>query len=101
MPEFYSKRGRADDYKFCVHSRPYKKIHSQRIFPVQTGFVDRLYEKKGVPKSIAQQVEDDAFSAAGRVRLCAAIPKSRACYALYERDHQRRVLCAYTDWLVL
>jgi hypothetical protein len=33
-----------------------------------------------------------AFFAAGRVRLCAAIPKSCACHALYTRYHQRRVL---------
>lgn len=59
IPAFYSKRCCADDRKLCVHSRPHKKIHSSRIFPVQTGFVDRLYEKKGVPKSIAQQVEDE------------------------------------------
>jgi hypothetical protein len=58
MPVFYLKRWCSDDRKLCEYSRPYKKIYSQRVFPVQTGFLDRLYEKKGVPKAIAQQVED-------------------------------------------
>jgi hypothetical protein len=59
IPVFYSKRWCSDDGKLCALSRPHKNIHSQRVFPVQTGFQDRLYEKKGVPKSIAQQVEDE------------------------------------------
>jgi hypothetical protein len=59
IPVFYSKRWCSKDRKLCVYSRPHKKIHSQRVFPVQTGFLDRLYEKKGVPESIAQQVEDE------------------------------------------
>jgi hypothetical protein len=58
-PVFYSKRWCSDDDKLCALSRPHKKIHSQRVFPVQTGFQDRLYEKKGVSKSFAQQVEDE------------------------------------------
>jgi hypothetical protein len=59
IPVFYLKRWCSDDDKICEYSRPFKKIHDRRIFPVQTGFLDRLYEKKGVPKLIAQQVEDD------------------------------------------
>ncbi|WP_346348019.1 DUF4238 domain-containing protein [Bradyrhizobium sp. 139] len=43
-------------------SRPHKKIHHQRVYPKQTGFQDGLYEKKGVTKSIAQQVEDKFMS---------------------------------------
>jgi hypothetical protein len=39
-----------------------------------------------------------AFFAAGRVRLCAAIPESCPCHALYKGYHQRRVLRANTDW---
>jgi hypothetical protein len=58
IPVFYSKRWSGDDDRICEFSRPYKKIHSQRVYPKQTGFLDRLYEKKGVPKSIAQHVED-------------------------------------------
>jgi hypothetical protein len=58
IPVFYSKRWSGDDDRICEFSRPHKKIHSQRVYPKQTGFLDRLYEKKGVPKSIAQQVED-------------------------------------------
>jgi uncharacterized protein DUF4238 len=59
IPVFYSKRWCSDDRKLCQFSRPHNKIHRQRVFPVQTGFLDRLYEKKGVPKPIAQQVEDE------------------------------------------
>jgi hypothetical protein len=60
IPVFYLKRWcSGDDKKICEYSRPHKDIYDRRIFPVQTGFLDRLYEKKGVPKLIAQQVEDD------------------------------------------
>uniref|UniRef100_Q07NQ8 DUF4238 domain-containing protein n=1 Tax=Rhodopseudomonas palustris (strain BisA53) TaxID=316055 RepID=Q07NQ8_RHOP5 len=62
IPVFYTKRWCSDDRKLCQFSRPYIKIHSQRVFPVQTGFFDRLYEKKGVPKTIAQQIEDEFMS---------------------------------------
>jgi hypothetical protein len=60
IPVFYLKRWcSGDDKKICEYSRPHKDIYDRRIFPVQTGFLDRLYETKGVPKLIAQQVEDD------------------------------------------
>ena len=60
IPVFYLKRWcSGDDKKICEYSRPHKAIYDRRIHPVQTGFQDRLYEKKGVPKIIAQQVEDD------------------------------------------
>ncbi len=55
---FYSKRWSGHDDRICEFSRPHKKIHSHRVYPKQTGFLDRLYEKKGVPKRIAQKVED-------------------------------------------
>ena len=57
IPVFYSKRWSGEDGRICEISRPHKKIHCQRVYPKQTGFLDRLYEKKGVPKSIAQQVD--------------------------------------------
>lgn len=60
IPVFYLNRWRSgEDKKICEYSRPYKPIYDRRIHPVQTGFQDRLYEKKGVPKIIAQRVEDD------------------------------------------
>ncbi|WP_453943788.1 DUF4238 domain-containing protein [Bradyrhizobium sp. USDA 372] len=60
IPVFYLNRWRSgDDKKICEYSRPHKAIYDRRIHPVQTGFQDRLYEKKGVPKIVAQQVEDD------------------------------------------
>ena len=43
-------------------------------------------------------VDPALSSRPGGVRLSAAIPKSCACHALYKRRHQRRVLCANTDW---
>jgi hypothetical protein len=59
IPVFYLKRWSTDDRKLCEYSRPHKTIYTRRIFPVQTGFQNRLYEKKGVPKAIAQQLEDE------------------------------------------
>jgi Protein of unknown function (DUF4238) len=49
IPVFYLKRWRRDDRKIYEFSRRYELIHTKRIYPVQTGFVDRLYEMKGVP----------------------------------------------------
>jgi hypothetical protein len=62
IPQFYLRRWAGDDDKICEFSRPHKNIHRQRVYPIQTGFKDRLYEKPGVPKSIAQQVEDKFMS---------------------------------------
>lgn len=62
IPQFYSGRWTGDDDRICEFSRPYRKIHRQRVYPKQTGFLDRLCEKKGVSKSIAQQVEDKFMS---------------------------------------
>jgi Protein of unknown function (DUF4238) len=59
IPVFYLKRWRGNDGKICEFSRPYKHIYTKRAYPVQTGFVDRLYEMRGVPSEIAQQVEDE------------------------------------------
>jgi hypothetical protein len=59
IPVFYLKRWCGDDRKICEFSRPYKRIYTKRVYPVQTGFVDRLYEVKGVPDAIAQVVEDE------------------------------------------
>jgi hypothetical protein len=59
IPVFYLKRWRGNDGRICEFSRPYREIYSRRIYPIQTGFVDRLYEMKGVPAAIAQRVEDE------------------------------------------
>jgi hypothetical protein len=59
IPVFYLKRWGGEDKKICEFSRPYKLIYTKRIYPVQTGFVDRLYEMKGVPTEMAQVVEDE------------------------------------------
>ena len=62
IPQFYLRRWAGDDDRICEFRRPYKKINLQRVYPKQTGFLDRLYEKRGVPQSIAQQVEDKFMS---------------------------------------
>jgi Protein of unknown function (DUF4238) len=59
IPVFYLKRWCAEDKRLRQFSRPHKPIYAKRIFPVQTGFVDRLYEVKGVPAEMAQVVEDE------------------------------------------
>jgi len=59
IPVFYSKRWSGSDGRICEYSRPRDAIYSRQVVPKQTGFQDRLYETKGVPKLIAQRVEDD------------------------------------------
>jgi hypothetical protein len=59
IPVFYLKRWCDADGRLCEYSRPYKDFYTKRIYPVQSGFVDRLYEIKGVPEAMAQVVEDE------------------------------------------
>jgi len=59
LPVFYLKRWAGADRKICEFSVPYGRIYKRRIYPVQTGFVERLYEMKGVPAAVAQQVEEE------------------------------------------
>lgn len=60
IPQFYSKRCAGDDFKLIEFSRPHNKLHSKHVYPVQTGFADRLYEMKGViPALAAQKIEDE------------------------------------------
>lgn len=62
IPVFYSKRWCGNDGKVCEYSRSREKIYDRRVVPKGTGFQDRLYETKGVPKQIAQRIEDDFMS---------------------------------------
>jgi hypothetical protein len=62
IPVFYSKRWCDGAGKICEYSRPRDKIYDRRVVPKGTGFQDRLYETKGVPKLIAQRIEDDFMS---------------------------------------
>ncbi|MHC2255737.1 hypothetical protein ACVILK_005429 [Bradyrhizobium embrapense] len=62
IPVFYSKRWCDGDGKICEYSRPRDKIYDRRVVPKGTGFQDQLYETKGVPKLIAQRIEDDFMS---------------------------------------
>lgn len=59
IPQFYSKRWGGEDFKIIEFSRPHKALQTRQVYPVQTGFVDRLYEIKGIPASAAQKVEDE------------------------------------------
>jgi hypothetical protein len=59
IPVFYLNRWRDSGKKIYEYSRPYKNIQCKKIHPVQTGFLDRLYEMKGVPPSTAQRFEDE------------------------------------------
>ena len=59
IPKFYSKRWTGEDLKLIEFSRPYEKLQFKKVYPVQTGFAERLYEMKGVPASAAQKVEDE------------------------------------------
>jgi hypothetical protein len=60
IPQFYSKRWAGEDLKITEFSRPHNKLQSKQVYPIQTGFADRLYELKGVlPASAAQKVEDE------------------------------------------
>jgi hypothetical protein len=62
VPIFYMKRWCTSDGRLCEYSRPREKIYDHRVAPKSTGFQDRLYETKGVPKRIAQRIEDDFMS---------------------------------------
>jgi hypothetical protein len=62
IPVFYTKRWCTGDGRLCEYSRPRDKIYDHRVVPKRTGFQDRLYETKGVPKLIAQRIEDEFMS---------------------------------------
>jgi Protein of unknown function (DUF4238) len=62
IPVFYTRRWCTSDGRLCEYSRPRDSIRDQRVAPKSTGFQDRLYEMKGVPKLIAQRIEDDFMS---------------------------------------
>jgi hypothetical protein len=57
LPVFYLHRWTGEDGRLCQFSRPYKEIVPKRLHPEQTGFVERLYELKGLPQDQAQKIE--------------------------------------------
>jgi len=62
VPVFYTRRWCTSDGRLCEYSRPRDKIYTHRVAPKSTGFQDRLYETKGVPRLVAQRIEDDFMS---------------------------------------
>lgn len=50
------------DGKLCEYSKRRDMIYKRRVYPVQTAFVDRLYETRGVPAANAQQIEERFMS---------------------------------------
>lgn len=64
IPIFYTKRWTADGI-LCEYSTPYgRKVKPLRKAPSATGYRDRLYEMKGFPEALAQQIEERFFSPA-------------------------------------
>jgi hypothetical protein len=57
LPVFYLKRWAGEDGRLCRFSRPYDEIKPKRVPPKKTGFVERLYETRALPREQAQQVE--------------------------------------------
>ncbi len=57
LPVFYLARWAGEDGKLFEFSRPRMKVVSQRKHPVQTGYVEHLYELPGLPPEKAQGIE--------------------------------------------
>lgn len=62
VPIFYTRRWADQDGQVCEFSRPYRDIKVRRVHPAGTGYLDRLYELRGFPRELAQQVETKFFS---------------------------------------
>ncbi|RXG97202.1 DUF4238 domain-containing protein [Bradyrhizobium vignae] len=88
--QFYLRRWAGDDAKVREFSRPYKnKTYRQRVYPIQAGFKDWLYEKPGVPKSIAQG-GDDKFMSPADDFLAKALDIIEADVEKIRNDAERR-----------
>jgi uncharacterized protein DUF4238 len=57
LPVFYLKRWAGSDQRLCEFSKPHREVKPRRVYPEQTGFVNRLYETKGLPPDQAQRLE--------------------------------------------
>ena len=62
VPVFYLKRWLCGGKQLVEFSRPYgAQVKPRRVHPAGTGYVDRLYELRGLPEELAQQVEEKVF----------------------------------------
>src|SRR6185369_17409233 len=58
LPVFYTKRWAKSDGRVCEFSRPFKRIvKPKRFHPAATGYLDGLYEIKGLRTELADQFE--------------------------------------------
>lgn len=49
VPQFYlAQWATAADDRLCEYSRPYDEVKPKRRHPAETGYIDRLYELKGL-----------------------------------------------------
>lgn len=62
IPKFYLKRWAGIDGNVCRFVRFGKEVREKRIHPSATGYMDRLYEIRGLPAHQAQRIETTFFS---------------------------------------
>lgn len=63
VPQFYlAQWATAADDRLCEYSRPYDEVKPKRRHPAETGYIDRLYELKGLEGPVAQSLETRFFS---------------------------------------
>lgn len=63
IPQFYLSAWAIEaDGRLCEYSRPYRDIKPKRRHPAETGYIDRLYEMKGLDGPVAQILETKFFS---------------------------------------
>jgi Protein of unknown function (DUF4238) len=62
IPEFYLKRWSSGKGTLVEFSKPFgDRVRPKRVYPKQTGFVDRLYELRGVTPQQSQYIETGFF----------------------------------------
>lgn len=84
------KRWAGVDRQICEYSRPYKNIvHPRRCHPNATGFVKKLYEIHGLPRSLAQQVETAFFQPVDTWASDALQKLESGCSESEWTDHER------------
>jgi hypothetical protein len=75
VPAFYLKRWAGEDGRVCRFVKAFDgRVHRRYLYPDATGYVDRLYELKGLPPELAQRVETEFFSPADNV-ACDALDR--------------------------
>ncbi len=65
LPEFYLKQWAGEDRKLCQYSKVHgNRIFTRRVFPSETGFLNRLYSVDGASEDLEHRVEEDFYSPA-------------------------------------